>query len=360
MSQVYNFSAGPAVLDKNVMKQSADAAVEFGGAGLSILEMSHRSKPVVAMVEETTALVKELLEVPDNYEVLFLQGGASLQFHMIPMNLFPEGGVADYADTGSWAAKAIKEGKFFGDVNVVCSSKESTYDHIPKELNQSDNAAYLHICSNNTIFGTRWKEFPTPKNPDAVLVADMSSEIFSRKIDVSKFGIIYAGAQKNMGPAGVTLIIIRKDLIGKGLRKVPTYLDYETHAKAESMFHTPPVFPIYVVNRTLNWLKELGGVSKMEEINEAKAAKLYAEIDRNPLFKGPAAVEDRSIMNVTFVMENKDLEPEFLEFTKARNLSTLNGHRSVGGFRASIYNAMPEAGIDALIDAMQEFEKLKA
>lgn len=357
MKKVFNFSAGPGVLPAPVLKAASQAAIEFAGTGMSLMEMSHRSKPVVAMFNETEALVRELLNVPNNYKVLFLQGGASLQFCMVPMNLLGENEVADYTDTGAWANKALKEAKQFGKVNVASSSKESIYNHIPKDLKQDSNAKFLHVTSNNTIYGTQWKTFPTPANPNGYLVADMSSDIFSRPLDVSKFGVIYAGAQKNMGPSGVTLVIIREDLVGQLDRKIPTMLDYKTHIDGESMFNTPPVFSVYVVNQTLKWLKDLGGLTAIEAINERKAGKLYAEIERNPLFRCPVAEEDRSLMNVVFVMNNPELESGFAAFAKERGLEQLAGHRSVGGFRASIYNAMTEEGVEALIEAMQEFEK---
>ncbi len=361
MSKIYNFSAGPAVLNKDVLAAASKAAIEFEGTGMSLMEMSHRSKPVVNLFNEAEANLRELLEVPASYKILFLQGGASLQFLMGPTNLTSEGDVLDYADTGAWSAKAIKEGKNSGcEVNVVSSSKESTYSNIPKELNQSENAKFLHITSNNTIYGTQYKEFPTPLNTEGYLVADMSSDILSRKIDVSKFGLIYAGAQKNIGPSGVTVVIVKEELLGKTNRSIPTYLDYNTHIKAESMFNTPPVYSVLVANETFKWLKEIGGVEAIQEINDRKAAKLYKAIDDSKLFNNPVAVEDRSPMNVTFVMDNADLEPKFLAFAKDRGLETLKGHRSVGGFRASIYNAMPEAGVDALISAITDFESENA
>ncbi len=357
MTKVYNFSAGPAVLDQSVLVATAQAAKEYNNHGISLMEMSHRSKPVMDMVAETESLARDLLNIPDGYHVLFLQGGASLQFAMIPMNLLGEGQTADYTDTGAWSAKAIKEAKLFGNVNVACSSKESVYNHIPKDLSQSDNAIYLHVTSNNTIYGTQWKVFPNQNNSDGYLVADMSSDIFSRPIDVSQFGIIYAGAQKNMGPAGVTLVIIRDDILGKLNRPIPTMMNYQTHIDKGSMFNTPPVMSIYGVNRTLHLLKDNGGVEAMEEKNIRKAKKLYAEIERNPLFTSPIPEEDRSLMNVPFVFADGGDEADFLSFCDGRGLKTLKGHRSVGGFRASIYNAMPEAGVDALIRAMQGYKK---
>jgi phosphoserine aminotransferase len=357
MTKIYNFSAGPAVLDLSVLEETAKAVKEYNGQGMSLMEMSHRSKPVMEMVNETESLIRDLLKVPNGYKVLFLQGGASLQFAMIPMNLLGENQTADYTDTGAWSSKAIKEAQLFGNVNVACSSKESVYNHIPKDLNQSDDAIYLHVTSNNTIYGTQWHAFPKPVNPNGFLVADMSSDIFSRPIDVSQFGLIYAGAQKNMGPAGVTLVIIRDDILGMVNRPIPTMMNYQTHIDKGSMFNTPPVMSIYAVNCTLHWLKENGGVEAMAEKNKRKAEKLYEEIERNPLFASPIPKEDRSLMNVTFIFANRGDESDFLSFCDGRGLKTLKGHRSVGGFRASIYNAMPEAGVDALIRAMQEYIK---
>jgi len=357
MTKIYNFSAGPAVLDQSVLVATAQAAKDFNNHGMSLMEMSHRSKPVMHMVGETESLAHDLLNIPDGYQLLFLQGGASLQFAMIPMNLLGEGQTADYTDTGAWSAKAIKEAKLFGNVNVACSSKESVYNYIPKDLNQSDDAIYLHVTSNNTIYGTQWHAFPKPVNSNGYLAADMSSDIFSRPINVSQFGLIYAGAQKNMGPAGVTLVIIRDDILGKVNRPIPTMMNYQTHIDKRSMFNTPPVMSIYTVNRTLHWLKENGGIEAMAEKNKRKAENLYAEIERNPLFANPIPKEDRSLMNVPFIFANGGDESAFLSFCDGRGLKSLKGHRSVGGFRASIYNAMPEAGVDALIQAMQGYKK---
>ena len=353
MKKVYNFSAGPAVLPDPVLKQAAEAVINYNSHGMSILEMSHRSAPIVEMVDETRQLVSDALNVPDNYKILFLQGGASLQFSMIPMNILKADETADYTDTGAWSAKAIKEAQKYGNVNIACSSKETIYNHIPKDYTQSDAQMYLHITSNNTIYGTQWHSFP---ESNSFLVADMSSDIFSRPFDVNRFGVIYAGAQKNMGPAGVTLVIIREDLIGRAERKLPSMLDFAIHADKDSMFNTPPVFAIYVVNRTLHWLKELGGVNAMRQKNASKAKLLYDEIERNSLFQSPIAEEDRSLMNVPFVFANGGDEPHFLDYCAQRGLVTLKGHRSVGGFRASIYNAMATEGIERLVEAMVEYE----
>ena len=364
MKAIYNFSAGPSVLPQEALRAAAEAATNFNQTGMSLMTMSHRSKPVMDMFAETEELIRELLAVPSNFKVLFLGGGASMQFCMAPMNLLPQNAVADYTDTGAWGSKALQEAKMFGQVNVACSSKTDNYSYIPKDLQQSKDSVYLHLTSNNTIFGTQWKELPTPINPEAYQVIDASSDIFSYELDWSRIGMVYAGAQKHAGPAAETLVIIREDIVGKSGREIPTILDYATHIKGASMFNTPPVFSVYVMNETLKWLKSLGGIKAMQAINERKAAKLYAEIDANPLFKGTAAKEDRSLMNVPFILnpekvsaeQKESAEKSFLAFCKDRGLETLAGHRVVGGFRASIYNAMPEAGIDALVQAMKDFK----
>ncbi len=358
IKKIYQFSAGPSALVESVLKDVSQASIDYQSSGLSIMEMSHRSEPIVELFDDTTSHVKTLLNVPDNYSVLWLQGGASLQFTMIPMNLLGEGETADYADTGAWSYKAIKEAIQFGNVNVVCSSRKSTYSFIPKDYNQKNNSKYLHITSNNTIYGTQYKVFPEVKNENGHLIADMSSDIFSRKIDISKFGLIYAGAQKNMGPAGVAMVIIRKDILGQVEREIPTYLNYQTHIDKKSLFNTPPILAVYAVNRTLNWLKELGGIDTIEQINEQKATLLYQEIERNTLFVSPIPKEDRSLMNIPFVFSEEMDESDFLSFCQKRGLMTLKGHRSVGGFRASIYNAMPVEGVEALVSAMKEYESI--
>ena len=351
----HNFYAGPSILSEYTIKNTAAAVENFAGTGLSLLEVSHRNKEFVAVSDEARALIKELLDVPAGYEVVFLGGGASLQFCMVPFNLLNK--KASYLDTGTWASNAIKEAKFFGDVEVVASSKDSNYSYIPKNFTVSPDSEYFHFTTNNTIFGTEMRFDPEVGCP---LVADMSSDIFSRPIDVSKYDIIYAGAQKNLAPAGVTLAIVREGALGKMDRAIPTMLDYRTHIKKESMFNTPPVLPIFAALQTLRWYKELGGVAALEKINLEKAAILYDEIDRNRLFKGTTAVEDRSIMNVCFVMneEYQELEAEFNSFASAAGMVGIKGHRSVGGFRASLYNAMPKSSVEALIATMQEFEKL--
>ncbi len=357
MKRIYNFSAGPACLPQTALQASKNAIKDYNNSGISLLEMSHRSMPVVDLFQDTTQNLIDLLSIPKNYSILWLQGGASLQFSMVPMNLLPNNGVADYIDTGSWSAKAIIECQKFGRVNVIGSSKDSVYSYIPKNVVISMDASYLHITSNNTIYGTQYKDFPKIKNTNSYLVADMSSDILSKPIDISQFGLIYAGAQKNMGPAGVTLVIIRKDLLDNNFRDVPTMMSYKTHSSKNSMFNTPPVFSVCVVNETLKWIQSLGGLKEMEIINERKAKKLYTEIERNSLFKSPINEQDRSTMNVPFVfVDNKIDDKIFLEYCLSRGLTTLKGHRSVGGFRASIYNAMPESGVDALINAMQDFE----
>jgi len=354
---ICNFGAGPSILPQEVFKQASQAILNFNDTGLSILEISHRAPEFQAVMDESVKLVKELLNVPDGYSVLFLQGGASLQFSMVPMNLLAEGQSAAYLDSGAWSSKAIKEAKLFGEVKVVASSKESNYTYIPKGYEIPQDVAYFHCTSNNTIFGTELFDFPKSSVP---VVCDMSSDIFSREINVADFGIIYAGAQKNMGPAGVTLVIIKDELIGKSGKKLPSMLDYKIHADNGSLYNTPSVYAIYISLLNLQWLKSKGGVAAIEQENIAKANALYAEIDRNPLFKGPCNVEDRSRMNVCFVMENPELEKPFLKLAEERGMIGIKGHRSVGGFRASIYNALPITAVHRLIDVMQEFaEKAK-
>lgn len=349
----HNFYAGPSILSPYTIKNTADAVMDFAGTGLSILEVSHRSKEFVAVMDETQALIKELLDVPAGYEVVLVGGGASMQFCMVPFNLLKT--KAAYLETGTWAVNAIKEAKLFGEVEVVASSKDANFNYIPKNYEIPEDVDYFHFTSNNTIFGTEIRKDPDVK---ARLVADMSSDIFSRPIDVSKYDIIYAGAQKNLAPAGVTLAIVKEDALGKVDRAIPTMLDYRTHIKKGSMFNTPPCLPIYSALQTLKYYKSLGGVAALEKINVEKATMLYDEIDRNRLFKGTAAVEDRSIMNVCFVMneEYQELEGEFVEFAKSKGMIGIKGHRSVGGFRASIYNAMPKESVAAFIDVMKEFE----
>lgn len=350
----HNFYAGPSILSEYTIKNTAAAVENFAGMGLSILEISHRSKEFVAVMDEAQALVKELLELPEGYEVVFLGGGASMQFCMVPYNLLNK--KAAYLDTGTWASKAIKEAKLFGEVDVVASSKDKNYTYIPKNYSVPEDADYFHITTNNTIYGTELREDP---DVNTRLVADMSSDIFSRPIDASKYDVIYAGAQKNLAPAGVTLVIVRKDALGHVDRPIPTMLNYQTHVDKGSMFNTPPVLPIYSALQTLKWYKEQGGIAAMEKKDKENAAILYDEIDRNKLFRGTVAPEDRSIMNVCFVMndEYKDLEADFNAFAATKGIVGIKGHRSVGGFRASLYNAMPKSSVEVLIEAMKEFEK---
>jgi phosphoserine aminotransferase len=353
----HNFSAGPSILSEYTIKQTSDAILNFSDMGLSIMEVSHRSKQFVSVMDQATALFKELLDIPKGYSVVFLGGGASLQFCMIPYNLMVS--KAAYLDTGAWAAKAIKEAKIFGEVDVVGSSKDTTYSYIPKGYTVPQDADYFHITTNNTIYGTEIKEDLDVGIP---LVADMSSDIFSRPMDVSKYAIIYGGAQKNLAPSGVAFAIIKDEILGKVDRQIPTMLNYQTHIEKESMFNTPPVVPVYAALKTLEWYKQQGGVSALYKMNLEKADALYSEIDSSKMFKSNINdINDRSIMNVTFVMDDeyKELEADFLEFATSKGMSGLKGHRSVGGFRASIYNAMPLSSVQALIDTMKEFENNK-
>lgn len=350
----HNFSPGPAILPATVLEEAAKAAADFHGTGLSILEISHRSPEFLAVLDEAVQLVHELLNMGDEYAVLFLTGGASTQFFMAPMNLLNENDTAVYLDTGSWSSKAIKEARLFGQVNVLASSKDKNYTYIPKNLHFPEKARYVHLTSNNTIYGTQYQEWPETTIP---FVADMSSDIFSRPIDINRFDLIYAGAQKNMGPAGVTLVVVKKDILGKVERTIPTMLNYQTHVSKNSSFNTPPVFPIYVSMLTMRWVKSLGGLAAMEERNQAKAKLLYDEIDANPLFVGAAVKEDRSLMNATFVMApgRESLEADFLAACKKAGCVGVKGHRSVGGFRASIYNALPKESVQALVEVMRDF-----
>ena len=353
MTKVHNFSAGPCILAPEVLKKAGEAVGNFNNLNLSLLEISHRSSDFVEVMENARNLVKKLLNVPEGYEVLYLGSGASLGFYIAAMNFLKVGGKAAYINTGTWASNAIKEAKLVGDVEVVASSEDRNFMYIPKNIVVPGDADYLHYTSNNTIFGTQFKEVP---KTDSLLICDMSSDIFSKPIDVSKFDMIYAGAQKNLGPAGSTLYIVKKELLGKTGRTIPSMLDLSTHIKKDSMFNTPPVFPIYVNMLTLEWLENLGGVSEMAKINQAKASTLYTEIDRNPLFRGVVDLEDRSEMNVTFVLTDDQHQERFDQLWKAANISGIKGHRSVGGYRASIYNALPLEGVQALVDVMKELE----
>lgn len=353
----HNFNAGPSILPREVIEKAAAAVLDFDGIGMSILEISHRSKEFDAVMNEAVALFRELLNIPDNYHVIFVGGGASTQFFHVPYNLLEH--KAGYINTGVWAKKAMKEAKNFGQVELVASSEDRNFTYIPKNVEIPSDLDYLHITTNNTIYGT---EYHTDIDSPVNLVADMSSDILSRRVDVSKYALIYGGAQKNLGPAGVTFVIVRDDILGKVSRPLPSMVDYRNHIANNSMFNTPPVFPIYVVRETLKWLKSIGGVDEIHRRNVEKAELLYNEIDRNKLFRGTAEKEDRSIMNICFVMnpEYEALAPEFLEFTKAKGFVGVKGHRLVGGFRASCYNALPRESVEALIDAMQEFESLHA
>ncbi len=351
----HNFSAGPCILPQQVLEKASQAVLNFNNSNLSLIEISHRSKDFVAVMDKAQALVKELLKVPDGFSVLFLQGGASTQFLMTAMNLLKTSGKAAYINTGTWSKKAIKEAKRYGEINIIASSEDKNFSYIPKDYSYLEDTGYLHFTSNNTIFGTQFHEFPKVSK-DTMLVCDMSSDIFSRKIDVSKFDLIYAGAQKNMGPAGTTLVIIKDEILNKTGRDIPTMLDYTTHISKGSMFNTPPVFPIYVSMLTLEWLKNNGGVDNIEKLNNAKAQLLYSEIDRNPLFKGVATVEDRSKMNVTFVLTDESKQETFDKLWNDAGINGLKGHRSVGGYRASIYNALPIESVQVLVNTMQELE----
>lgn len=350
----YNFNAGPCVLPRTAVEASIEAIRNFDNTGIGILEISHRTPGWEKIMKECVDLWRELLHIPDNYKVLFLGGGASTQFFTVPANLMTK--KAAYLQTGVWAKKAMKEAKFYGDVEVVASSEDKGYSYIPKEYTIPTDADYFHITTNNTIYGT---EIHEDINSPITLVADMSSDIMSRPIDISKYGVIYGGAQKNVGPAGVAFVIVREDLLGKVDRAIPTMVDYRSHIKGASMANTPPVFPIFVMHETLKWVKSIGGVEEMQKINQKKAKLLYDEIDRNKFFVGTAATEDRSLMNVCFVMkdEHKDKEATFMEFAKAQGMVGIKGHRSVGGFRASIYNSCPVESVEALVKCMQEFEE---
>ena len=351
----HNFNAGPSILPREVIEKAAAAVLDFDGLGLSILEISHRSKGFDAVMDDAVALFRELLNVPDNYKVIFVGGGASTQFFHVPYNLLET--KAGYINTGVWSKKAIKEAKNFGAVEVLASSEDRNFTYIPKNVEIPADLDYLHITTNNTIYGTEYhNDIDSPVN----LVADMSSDILSRPVDVTKYAMIYGGAQKNLGPAGVTFAIIREDIVGKVSRALPSMVDYRNHMNNNSMFNTPPVFPVYVVRETLKWIKSIGGVEEIYRRNKEKAELLYAEIDRNPMFRGTAEKEDRSLMNICFVMnpEYEALAPEFMEFAKERGMVGIKGHRLVGGFRASCYNALPKESVEALVATMQEFEKL--
>ena len=353
--RTYNFSAGPATMPEPVLEEIRDEMMNYRGSGMCVMEMSHRSKVYQQIIDEAEQDLRDLMGIPDNYKVLFIQGGATLQFSMIPMNLM-KNGKAVYIETGAWSKKAIAEAKKVGEVVVAASSKDKNYTYVPKNFTIADDSDYFHYTSNNTIYGTEIRQDPDVKQR---LVCDMSSDIFSRPIDISKYDLIYAGAQKNLAPAGVTLAIVRVDALGHVDRPIPTMLSYKTHVDKDSMFNTPPVLPIFAALQTLKWYKEQGGIAAMEKKDKENAAILYDEIDRNKLFRGTVVPEDRSIMNVCFVMneEYKELEDEFNQFATAAGMVGIKGHRSVGGFRASLYNAMPKSSVEALVACMQEFEK---
>lgn len=353
----YNFNAGPSVLPDAALENAAKAIIDFNGTGLSILSISHRTKEFEDVLASAQSLFRELLHIPDNYKIFFVGGGASTQFFHIPANFLKT--KAGYVHTGVWTKKAIKEAKLFGEVQIIASSEDKNFTYIPKGFEIPSDLDYLYICANNTIYGSEYK---TDIDSPVPLIADMSSDILSRPVDVSKYAIIYGGAQKNLAPAGVTFVIIRDDMLQKVVRELPSMVNVNTHVDNDSMFNTPPVFPIYVMNEVLKWLKSIGGVEEIYRRNVEKAEMLYNEIDRNSLFRPTVAKEDRSLMNICFVMAEgkEDLAPEFLEFAKSRGMVGIKGHRLVGGFRASCYNACPKEAVEALIACMQEFEKLKA
>lgn len=351
----HNFGAGPGILPEYAIKKTQEALLDFNGIGMGVMEISHRSKDFEAVLQKAKSLVKELLNVPHTHEVLFLQGGASTQFAMVPMNFMKA--KAAYIDQGAWSSKAIKEAKLFGEVNIIASSKDKNYSYQPKGYEIPSDCDYLHICSNETIHGTQVKNFPSSPIP---VICDMSSDIFSRPVDVSKFDVIYAGAQKNMGPSGVTLVIIKKDKVGTHAKKLPTMMDYKTHLENDSLYNTPPVIAILVCMHVLEWLKSIGGVGEMYKINQQKYDLFYGEVDSNPMFVGTAAPEDRSPMNACFLLKDNALDEEFLSSAKAAGIVGIKGHRSVGGFRASMYNALPLDSVKAMVQVMKEFAQVKA
>ncbi|MBO7209354.1 MAG: 3-phosphoserine/phosphohydroxythreonine transaminase [Clostridia bacterium] len=356
MNRVYNFSAGPSMLPESALKKAADEMLCCGNSGMSVMEMSHRSKDYEAIINEAESLLRELMNIPENYKVLFLQGGASSQFAMVPLNLIGRTGKADFVITGQWAKKAYQEAGRYGEAVKIASSEDAVFNYIPKldKSTFSKDASYFHITTNNTIYGTRYTTLPD--TGDVPLVADMSSNILSEVYDVSKFGLIYAGAQKNMGPAGLTVAIIREDLIGNPLDITPTMFNYETHSKNGSMFNTPPTYSIYIMKLVLEWLKGIGGIPAIQKVNEEKAKILYDFLDSSSLFKGTVVKEDRSIMNVPFITGDDELNAEFIKTASSKGFVNLKGHRSVGGMRASIYNAMPTEGVIALVELMKDFE----
>ncbi len=350
---MYNFNAGPSILPPEVFEEASKAILNFNGSGLSILEIGHRTPLFESVMEEARSLVRELMNLDEDHEVLYLHGGATVQFMQVPMNLLNENETAAYSDTGVWSSKAIKEARLFGNVNVACSSKENNYNCIPRNFSIPADSKYFHITSNNTIYGTQWHSIPDVKMP---LIADMSSDILSRKLDFNSFSLIYAGVQKNMGAAGTNLVIVNKNILGKVDRAIPSIMDYRNHIRENSMLNTPPVFAIYVSMLTLRWLKKMGGIEAIEKINNEKAELLYTAIDNSTIFIPTAAKEDRSKMNVCFVMPDKEMEKKFLEFAQKNNIYGIKGHRLVGGFRASLYNALPLSSVEFLVEKMEEFE----
>lgn len=356
----HNFGAGPSILPKEVFEEAGKAIVNFNNTGLSILEIGHRSKLFQPVIEEAVATLKELMQLDSDHEVLYLHGGASTQFFQVPMNLLDEKATASYTDTDIWGTKAIKEAKLFGKVDVVASSKDKNYTYLPKDFTVDPSTAYLHLTTNNTIYGTQWQDLSLFFNKNVPLVADMSSDILSRQIDFNKFAVIYAGAQKNIGAAGVNIVVVNKNILGKVSRQLPTMMDYRNHIEANSLLNTPPVFAIYVCMLTLRWLKNNGGIAAAEKRNEAKAKLFYETIDNSSVFKGTVAREDRSKMNAVFVVEKEEVEKEFLQLCEKEGMVGVKGHRTTGGFRVSMYNAMPYESVKALTDLMKFFEKTKA
>ena len=357
--RIFNFSPGPAVQPEAVLQEARDNLLSLGNTGIGILEHSHRGKAFSAVLAQTEADCRTLAGVPDNYRVLFVQGGASTQFFQVPMNFLSKGETADYLVTGVWAEKAVEQARRYGSVHIACNSKDRNHSYIPGTISYSDRPKYAHFTSNNTIFGTQFRTAPTPPG-DAFLVCDASSDIFSRPIDVAKYGVIYAGSQKNLGPAGVTLVIIRDDLVKSAALDIPDMLQYRIHAENDSCYNTPPTFVIYCMGLVFKWLLRQGGLAAMAQLNEAKAGKLYAYLDQSKMFRGTADRDSRSLMNVTFITGNETLDKRFITFAEQRGLDGLKGHRSVGGMRASIYNAFPTAGVDALVTAMQDFERVES
>ncbi|MFZ5987597.1 MAG: 3-phosphoserine/phosphohydroxythreonine transaminase [Bacillota bacterium] len=355
MGRIYNFSAGPSMLPEQVLAKAANEMLDYKGTGMSVMEMSHRTKTYESIIENAENLLRKLMNIPDNYSVLFLQGGASQQFAMIPMNLMTKNKKADFVNTGTWSKKAMAEAKLVGSVNVAASSEDKNFTYIPENLNLSPDADFVHITANNTIEGTRFVSFPDTGN--IPLIADMSSNILSEEMDVTKFGLIYAGAQKNLGPAGVTIVIIRNDLLGKHNENSPIFLRYETHAKEKSLYNTPPSYSVYMVGLVLEWLDQLGGVKAMESLNKEKAELLYNYIDESEMFSSPVDKRYRSLMNIPFTAPNDELNAKFIAEAEKQGLTALKGHRLVGGMRASIYNAMPMEGVKTLVEFMKNFEK---